>query len=423
MKKIISSVGIYFGSNILNALIPFILLPILTRYLDVEEYGEVAIFLSLVGIFSALVGTTMIGSVSRKYFDAGQTPDSYAEYVSSAIQLIIFFTISVCSIFLVISSYVASSLAINESFLFIALFVAFSSTIVQIKLNQYQIRKEALKYGSLQISRSATNAILSLLGVIAFGLGVYGRIGGQLVSALFFLIIALVLLYRDHQVKNTYHISTKNYMELLLFAIPLIPHVLGGFLLNTIDRVIVGQQLGLAAAGLYAVAFQIAAASGFIFDAVNKATQPWLFESLSKQDRMINLRIVRLTYLWFFLLFLGLGLFYIIGPELLVFIAGNKYQKAGELVVILVAAQVFKGMYLAVVNYCFYQKRTGYLSSISIFVGGINISLILVLIPLFGLIGVAYSYLVSSVMRFFMVWMLANKMHPMPWTDIKIFKV
>ncbi|MCV5446120.1 oligosaccharide flippase family protein, partial [Escherichia coli] len=40
--------SIYLAANILNAAIPFILIPILTRYLTIEEYGQIAMFQMLI---------------------------------------------------------------------------------------------------------------------------------------------------------------------------------------------------------------------------------------------------------------------------------------------------------------------------------------------------------------------------------------
>ncbi|EIQ9127591.1 polysaccharide biosynthesis protein, partial [Escherichia coli] len=40
--------SIYLFSNILNALIPFLLLPILTHNLTPNEYGQVAMFQTLI---------------------------------------------------------------------------------------------------------------------------------------------------------------------------------------------------------------------------------------------------------------------------------------------------------------------------------------------------------------------------------------
>ncbi len=203
--------------------------------------------------------------------------------------------------------------------------------------------------------------------------------------------------------------------EILLFGVPLIPHILGGYFLNAADRVVIGNQLGLDSAGLYAVAFQLAASAGLIFDAINKAYQPWLFESLNKGSTKVNLRIVRYTYAWFLFLFLGFYVFSFVAEEALVFIAGDKYKESANIFLILLFAQVFKGMYFGVVNYCFYAKRTGYLSAISLLSGVAQLLLLVWLVDIYGLSGAAYSYLLSMIFRFFATWWVSNKTYHMPW--------
>jgi hypothetical protein len=53
-----SGSAIYLVSNICNAAIPFLLLPILTRWLGTTAYGQVAMFQTLLGALAAVVGST-----------------------------------------------------------------------------------------------------------------------------------------------------------------------------------------------------------------------------------------------------------------------------------------------------------------------------------------------------------------------------
>ena len=87
-----NNAGIYFVTDVINALIPFFLLPILTRFLSPEEYGEVGIFITLISAFSALVGLTFVSSINRKFFDEINEAE-YSSYISSAIQLILIFSL------------------------------------------------------------------------------------------------------------------------------------------------------------------------------------------------------------------------------------------------------------------------------------------------------------------------------------------
>lgn len=70
-----SGSAVYLFSNILNAAIPFALLPILTRYLSPAEYGEVAMFNTLLGALGAFVGLNVVGAAGRKYFDCPHGKD------------------------------------------------------------------------------------------------------------------------------------------------------------------------------------------------------------------------------------------------------------------------------------------------------------------------------------------------------------
>ena len=55
---------IYLVSNVLNAAIPFALLPVLTRVLDPSEYGQVAMFQTLLAA-RRVVGRIAVAVVTR----------------------------------------------------------------------------------------------------------------------------------------------------------------------------------------------------------------------------------------------------------------------------------------------------------------------------------------------------------------------
>ncbi|MDL4030324.1 oligosaccharide flippase family protein, partial [Proteus mirabilis] len=67
--KLLRGASVYLTSNILNSAIPFLLLPILTRYLSTEEYGKIAMFQIFLAGISTLIGCNTISAISRKYFD------------------------------------------------------------------------------------------------------------------------------------------------------------------------------------------------------------------------------------------------------------------------------------------------------------------------------------------------------------------
>src|SRR5690606_11298828 len=95
--SLFSGSAIYLISNICNAAIPFALLPILTRYLTQEEYGQVAMFQTLLGALSAFVGVNVAGAAVRKYYDnpSINSNSELKEYISSCL-IILFVSALIC---------------------------------------------------------------------------------------------------------------------------------------------------------------------------------------------------------------------------------------------------------------------------------------------------------------------------------------
>lgn len=413
-NSLVSGAGIYLLSNILNAVIPFILLPILTRYLNPSQYGEVAMFQTLLGALGAFIGATFVGAANRKFYDLDIDKTEMADFIGSCIQLTVFFSIIVFSILFVFQDKFSEWLSLKPSYVLLGVAVSFCMVIVNLRLGQWQIRKKALKYGALQISQSLFNMLLSLLLVVVLLKGAEGHINAQIIASIVFAAIALILLKKDSLI-NVF-IWRKDYLsEVLKFGIPLIPHIAGGFLLTTVDRFVINQEIGLAEAGIYMVAVQLTAAIGIVFDAINKAYIPWLFEKLKADQIKDKRQIVKFTYIWFSLIIVGVMLSFWIGPPIVVLIAGEQYREAGNVIGWLALGKGFQGMYLMVTNYIFYSKKTGLLSVASISSGILNLVLLVVLIRIFGLEGAAIAFATSMGIRFLLTWWIAQKRHPMPW--------
>lgn len=424
MKKLkansfIVGTSIYLASNILNGIIPFILLPILTRYLAPAEYGEVAMFQTLAGALGAFVGSELVGAAVRKYYDSNISRKELAKFIGSCIQLV-----AICSTFVLIVLFIFQNqlsewLSLKPIYIMLSVFTASSSAIVSIRLSQWQVRKKALSFGILQISQSLINMLLSLLLVIVMLKGAEGRINAQIITAFVFLFLSLFLLYKDHLLKI--FVWRIDYIkEALNFGIPLIPHAAGGFLLMTVDRFVINREIGLAEAGIYMVAIQLTAAISIVFDAINKAYVPWLFEKLKQNDFQQKVKIVKFTYAWFGLILIGAFLSFYIGPYLVVLIAGKEYTEAGNVIGWLALGQGFQGMYLMVTNYIFYSKKTGLLSIATLSSGLINIILLFILIRLLGLEGASIAFAISMGVRFLLTWYISHKRHPMPWFNFHL---
>ncbi len=375
-------------------------------------------FQTLLGALTAFIGLSMHGAAGRKFYDGNLGKDDLAEFIGACVQ-ILFVTSFICLTVLVsFSGQFSKWLALDKHWILLAVLVTAANIIIQLRLGQWQVRKQALKYGTLQISQSLLNVVLSLALVVVLLKGADGRISAQVWTAGIFAFAALWLLKRGNLLR-VLRWRPDYIREALRFGVPLIPHVGGMFLLASVDRFVINSELGLAQTGVYMVAVQFAAALALVFDAVNKAYVPWLFERLKRDQESEKRQIVRYTYGWYALILCGAALAFLIGPWLVTFVAGEKYARAGDVIGWLALGQVFGGMYLMVTNYIFFSKRTGLLSLATIASGLFNVVLLFLLIDKFGLEGAAYAFCIAMATRFVLSWHVAQKRHPMPWFELK----
>lgn len=405
--------SIYLIGNLLNAVIPFMLLPILTRYLSQEEYGKIAMFQLLVSAFSGVVGVGVIGAATRKYFDNVST--SQLRAFNGACFHVFFISTVIISLFVCFYSRELSELlSIPVDWVFTALAISFLNFIIQIRLGQWQVRGQAKLFGILQVTSSIINVGLSLFFVVALKLNADGRIDASLITVLIMALVSFFFLKRDDLV-NLFTIKYKYIKEALNFGLPLMPHIIGVFLLASVDRYVVNDRLGLESAAIYMVSFQLSSTFSIVFDAINKVYIPWLFALLKNDVEEEKLKVVKHTYLYFLFLLLLVGAGFLFAPPIVVFIAGEKYQQAGDLIGFLCAGQIFNGMYLMVTNYIFYSKKTKLLSVITIITGVINVVLMVLFLECNGLIGVAQAFAIGQFLRFLFTWILSANVKRMPW--------
>ena len=411
-NSLLTGSAVYIFANLLAAAFPFILLPILTRYLSPAEYGEVAMFQVLLSALAAFVGLNAVGAAGREYYDHDPNPSEFKAYMGSCFQVLAASSLLVFLLMFLFLQEISQLVSLNKKWVLLSVAVAATGFVIQMRLGLWQVKKSAVPYGILQVSQSFGITILSLLLVLDLTQGAAGRINAQVYGTLLFAGVSLYLLrnefwalmWRPDQIR-----------EILHFGLPLIPHVSGIFLLSFFDRFVINSKLGLAETGVYMVAVQLASAMGIVFDAVNKAYVPWLYERLKRNKHTEKNEIVSWTYAYFIIVLLVAGLAFLIGPYLTVLIAGENYAEAGTVVGWLALGQAFSGMYQMVTNYTFYARKTGLLSLCTIVSGLLNIGLLILLIEMFGLVGAGMAFAISMAARFLLTWFVAQKCHPMPW--------
>lgn len=418
MASLHKSALIYLFANIVVASVPFLLLPILTRYLGPQEYGVVAMFITLLPFLGAFVGLSVHGAISRRWYDRERVDIS--QYVAGCMSILMVSSILGAAIFWVLADWIAKKLSIPVFWLYGAILVSVFSFLIQIRLVLWQVSERPVLYALFQVGSALVNGAVSLLLVMVYLQGADGRLWGYSLSVLLFGSLSVAWLYRDGLLKfKTQWIHVR---DALIFGVPLIPHAVGGVLLVMADRVIVNERLGTDFAGIYMVAVQIALGLEILNAAANKAFVPWVFPRLKAGIYSEKQQIVKATYLYFALLLLLTFVVYVISEHLVLALAGERYAAAAEILPWLVLAQAFNGMYYLVTNYLFYEMKTHITAMITIVCGSLGVLMTWWLVSLYGLKGAAIGAAVAMFLQFICTWIMAARVHPMPWFGVMLVK-
>jgi O-antigen/teichoic acid export membrane protein len=410
-RALVGSAIIYTVTAGLSAGIPLILLPLLTRLFSPEEYGKVAMFAVVVQALGALTGLSVHGAVGMGYFDRDKL--DFPRYVASCLVILLVSTALVLGLVLVGLPMLADFTQLPGHWLVLAVLLSGTNFIVQTQLSIWQSGKQALKFGILRIAQALIDLALSLALVVIAGLGWQGRTGGMVVAGFAVAAVALATLVRGGWLRFP---VDRGYIENALhFGIPLVPHAIGGMLIAMVDRFMISNILDVASTGIYMVALQVGMVLGLINEALYRAYSPTLIETLKIGDPQRDVKIVRVTYLYF----LGLLIFGValgaLAPMILGVLAGPRFQAAAPIVIFMALGQVFSGMYYMVSTYVFYARRTANLAVITLTSGLLNVAISYWLLKTRGLEGAGQSFMIAQLILFLGTFWLSQRSRPMPW--------
>lgn len=403
--------GIYTVSAVINAAIPFLMMPILTRYLTPTDYGIVSMFTVLVGIVSPFVGLNIHGAVSVKYFDKSGTDIS--KYISNSLLLLVISSTIVSLVIWLFADFISRHTMFPRNWLWGVVVFSACQFVILVVMTLWQVENKALKYSIFQNLQTLLNIGLSLLFVVSLGMNWQGRINAQLITIFMFGLIGIFLLYRKKMIKLEYDQTCISHA--LKFGVPLIPHALGGMLISQTDRIFITNMVGVSETGIYTVGFQIGMILEILASSFNKAYAPWLYKKLTENDMLTKIKIVKITYAYFVAILLLATFIAMVSPWFLSYFVGAQFSGAYQYASWIVFGFAFHGMYYMVTNYIFYANKTHVLAIVTLITALINVVFNYILIKINGPVGAAQASALAFFTSFILTWILSARVYKMPW--------
>ncbi len=201
----------------------------------------------------------------------------------------------------------------------------------------------------------------------------------------------------------------------LAYGIPLIPHVIGKYVINQSDRVFIAKMVSLSAAGIYNVGYTIGMVLMILITAFSNVFTPFLMEKLSDISEEKKNQIVRLSYQAIAGMLMALLLINLFSPFLFSLLINKTYAHGSVYVFWVSLGYFFWGCYLIFSGYIFYYKRTNILFWTAIVNISTNLLFNYLFIKEFGAIGAAYATALSFFIVFLIVLYQSNRLVKLPW--------
>lgn len=385
-----ASIALFLSSMVTKG-ISYITMPIFTRMLSTEEYGQVSLYFTWMEIF----GIIAMFCLSYGVFNNGMidNPDKRDEYSFSMLVLSNIITLAFTGILLCLYPLLKPLIGLDWPFI-ILMCVVF---IFQPAYNFWSARQRyELKYKLNVVFSIVSSIITPAVAILCIYFGpwskLYSRIFGMELAAILFYMAFYIFLI----VKNKGKLNTKYWKSAIIFNLPLIPHYLSTYLLGSSDKIMISYLISETATAYYSVAYSVAAVVLVVWSAINSSLIPYTYEKCQKEEYK-SISKVTLPILGLFAV--ACVVIILMAPEIIKIVAPNNYMEAIYAIPPIVGGVFFQVHYYIYANLIYYFKKPKYVMLASITATVANIILNYFCIKKWGYLAAGYTTLVCYLIQ------------------------
>lgn len=381
----------YVVSMFLTRGMVFITMPIFTRIMTKEEYGNFSVFVSWQTILLIICSVDLYGTLNRARFDYPKANDFHS-YISSCLSLSFLITITVFIAYSIFPRYFDRFFLLNRSYMFVMFAYLLTVPALNMFMTMQRIEYRYKTSSAISISVAILSPVFAIVMVLLMKDRdpVFGRIIGQ-----FSLYIVLGIVFYVYFFSLSKEISVSCWKYALRIGIPLAFSYLGSRILLMADTIVLKHLCTGAEVSYLSVTHTASQIILILVQALNIAWSPWFYDMLKSH----NYGEIKRTYRWYLwaMVFCTFAVI-LIGPELILVLGGKKYFESIYIFPLNVLCGVFAVFTAQFVDLETYHKRPEYAAILTGIVAVINVILDILGVKLFGYQAVCYVTVICQVL-------------------------
>lgn len=411
IKKMKKNEAIVNGSlfslfSFVNRGFSFLLLLILANYIAPAEYGYLSLFSTVVMVIGYFIALSTEGYLSVSFFRDGTNG------MSQTFSCVLFTSLITASFFclllLLFGGGISTKLDLPQHCLLIAVGISFLTIYSNLILNYFRLQKKIRTYGFFSCGNALLNFILSIVLVKTLLYGWEGRVFAQLLCCCLFGIFGLFFFLKKRFLSLP---DKKHWKMMLLWGVPLIPHLATTFIRQGCDRYIVNYYHTIEDVGLFSFALNLANIIIMVGVGFNQSNSVDIYsvlgnEAMSVDEKANRLKSQRKTIL---LVYLACSILVTFSCIVAIPIVLPKYSMAMNYFPLLAIYAFLNCLYFLYANFLFFYKKTRTLMYITF--GTSVLHLILsVLLTRYSLYYTCMVYSISQIIIVLLVRYYANQL-------------
>jgi len=416
--------AIYGLSSLVGRFLNFLLVPFYTNVLLTSEYGVIANLYSYIAFAMILYGYGMDAAYMRfvASLEIGDKKQNFSTPFLSLAATSLLFSVLLHLFAGDISVFIGMTRA-DAVLVQYAAWILFFDALALVPFSYLRMENKAGTFATIRILNIVITIVLNIVLIVGLHMKAEGVLIANLVAS--FLTFVIHLKFILPNIGGAF--SRPLYKELLKFGIPYIPAGLASIAMQVIDRPILMSLTDEATVGIYQANYRLGIFMMLVVGMFDYAWRPFFLHHAREKDakalfsRVFTffclLSVSLLLVLTLFiedLIHVRLGNMYFIHPD---------YWSGVTIVPIILLAYVFNGAYVNFVVGIYLEKKTSYLAWVFGAGALVNVGANLLLIPLAGIMGAAYSTLLSYAVLAVGIYFASRKFYPLQYEWGKIVKL
>ena len=383
--------------------VSFLLLPIYTNLLSVNDAGIIFIIYTILALLNPVYAFGM-DSALLKFYNSKKY--SQREITSSSLIMLAVSSFSMSSLMILFSQNYTSSL-LNVSFnvfYFIAIILFFDSISARL-LVLLRLLEKPWAFLLIGLINIVCSFLLNILFLTSFSSGALGAIYALTIASFIQFFCLFPLLIKNIKLSLFNWVLIK---KMFSFGIPFLPAAILFIITGMSDRWLIKAYLGLESVGLYGAGYKVGSAISILVLAFNLSWQPYYLKHSNDKD--LARQLMEISYKFFIVLFLCCCAVSIFWPLLIktnihnYYLVGPEFWSGGGVIPWVAFGYFFYGLFVLQSPSIYLKNKQLWSPFFWLLGAASNIGLNVVLIPKIGVLGAAVSSLLSYLIMFVCIW-------------------